>query len=483
MKTQWETVIGLEIHVQLATRSKIFSGASTVFGAPPNTQASGIDIALPGTLPVLNEAAVRMAVTFGVAIGAQISPRCVFDRKNYFYPDLPKGYQISQFEHPIVGTGAVELRLDDGTTRTIRITRAHLEEDAGKSLHEDFAGMTGIDLNRAGMPLLEIVSEPDLRTSKEAAAYFRQMHTLVRYLEICDGNLNEGSMRCDANVSVRPLGSSELGERTELKNLNSFRFLERAIDHEVARQIEVIESGGKVRRETRLYDPDRDETRTMRTKELSDDYRYFPEPDLLPVAIDAAFIESVRAALPELPHEKRRRYIDAYALSDYDASRLTDDPAVAQFFEATASASTDVKVAANWVLGDWSGALNRDELQPAQTRVTATQLGTLVARIDSGAISGKIAKTLFDTMWRASDPSADVDALIKAEGLEQVSDSDELTALVGKIVADNPNQVAQYRAGKEKVFAFFVGQAMKATHGRANPQRLNELLREALSVR
>ena len=485
MNMQWETVIGLEIHVQLLTRSKIFSGTSTAFGAPPNTQASGIDIALPGTLPVLNEAAVRMAVTFGLAVGAAISPRCVFDRKNYFYPDLPKGYQISQFEQPIVGAGSIELRLDDGTTRTIRITRAHLEEDAGKSLHEDFAGMTGIDLNRAGMPLLEIVSEPDLRTSKEAAAYFRQMHTLVRYLEICDGNLNEGSMRCDANVSVRRLGSSELGERTELKNLNSFRFLERAIDHEVARQIDVIEAGGTVRRETRLYDPDRDETRTMRTKELSDDYRYFPEPDLLPVAIDAAFIESVRAALPELPDQKRRRYIEELELSDYDATRLTDDPAVAQFFEATATYSPiiNTKLAANWVLGEWAAALNRDELEPAASHVSPEQLGALIEKIPSGAISGKIAKTLFDSMWRAGDKTVDVDALIKAQGLEQVSDSGELAELIKKIVADNPAQVAQFRAGKEKVFGFFVGQAMKATQGRANPQRLNELLREALSQR
>jgi aspartyl-tRNA(Asn)/glutamyl-tRNA(Gln) amidotransferase subunit B len=481
MKTQWETVIGLEIHVQLATHSKIFSGTSTAFGAPPNTQASGIDIALPGTLPVLNAAAVRMAVKFGVAIGADVSSRCVFDRKNYFYPDLPKGYQISQFAQPIVGAGSVELRLDDGSTRTIRITRAHLEEDAGKSLHEDFAGMTGIDLNRAGMPLLEIVSEPDLRTSKEAAAYFRQMHTLVRYLEICDGNLNEGSMRCDANVSVRPAGATELGERTELKNLNSFRFLERAIDHEVARQIELIEKGGTVRRETRLYDPDRDETRTMRTKELSDDYRYFPEPDLLPVAIDAAFIESVRAELPELPRAKRRRYVEALGLSEYDASRLTDDPALAHFYEATLAVCNEPKPVANWVLGELSAALNRDELQPSQTRVTAKQLGTLVERTSSGSITVKIAKSLFEPLWRANDPSADVDALIEAQGLEQVSDSDELAALIRKIVADNPAQVAQFRAGREKVFGFFVGQAMKATQGRANPQRLNELLREALA--
>ncbi len=356
---QWETVIGLEVHVQLATRSKIFSSASTEFGAAPNTQASGLDIALPGTLPVLNEAAVRMAVTFGVAIGAHISTRCVFDRKNYFYPDLPKGYQISQFESPIVGAGNVDIRLDDGSIRTIRITRAHLEEDAGKSLHEDFAGMTGIDLNRAGMPLLEIVSEPDLRNAKEAAAYFRQMHTLVRYIGICDGNLNEGSMRCDANVSVRPAGTNELGVRTEIKNLNSFRFLEHAIDHEVARQIEVIEGGGRVRRETRLYDPDRDETRTMRTKELSDDYRYFPEPDLLPVVIDEAFIAEVRGSLPELPQQKRNRYMNELALSDYDASRLTDDPSVARFFESVLSVSGEAKAAANWILGDWSATLNR----------------------------------------------------------------------------------------------------------------------------
>jgi len=370
---KWESVIGLEIHVQLATRSKIFSGASTVFGAPPNTQACGIDIALPGTLPVLNEAAVRMAVTFGVAIGASISPRCVFDRKNYFYPDLPKGYQISQFDRPIVGAGRVELRLDDGSIRTIRITRAHLEEDAGKSLHEDFAGMTGIDLNRAGMPLLEIVSEPDLRNAKDAAAYFRQMHTLVRYLRICDGNLNEGSMRCDANVSVRPAGTTDLGERTEIKNLNSFRFLERAIDHEIARQIDVIESGGRVHRETRLYDPDRDETRIMRSKELSDDYRYFPEPDLLPVVVDEAFIAKVRGSLPELPQQKRSRYVSELGLSDYDASWLTDDPTVARFFEAVLAECGEAKLAANWVMGDWSAALNRRELPPDASAVTAAQ--------------------------------------------------------------------------------------------------------------
>jgi aspartyl-tRNA(Asn)/glutamyl-tRNA(Gln) amidotransferase subunit B len=478
---QWETVIGLEVHVQLATRSKIFSGASTEFGASPNTQASGVDIALPGTLPVLNEAAVRMAVKFGVAIGAHISTRCVFDRKNYFYPDLPKGYQISQFASPIVGAGRVDVRLDDGTMRTIRITRAHLEEDAGKSLHEDFAGMTGIDLNRAGMPLLEIVSEPDLRTAKEAAVYFRQMHTLVRYLGICDGNLNEGSMRCDANVSVRPSGTNDLGERTEIKNLNSFRFLERAIDHEVSRQIDVIEGGGRVRRETRLYDPDRDETRIMRTKELSDDYRYFPEPDLLPVVVDEAFISEVRDSLPELPQQKRSRYIGELALSEYDASWLTDDPDVARFFESVLAASGEAKAAANWVMGDWSAALNRYELPPEASAVTAAQLGTLIARVSAGTITGKVAKLLFDSLWKAADPTRSVDDLIRERGLEQVSDTGELLEAIRKIVAAYPEQAAQFRAGKEKVFGFFVGQVMKVTQGRANPQQVNSLLREALS--
>ncbi len=478
---QWESVIGLEIHVQLATRSKIFSGASTVFGAEPNTQACAIDIALPGTLPVLNEAAVQMAVTFGVAIGAQISERCVFDRKNYFYPDLPKGYQISQFQRPIVGAGRIDVRLDDGEVRvrTIAITRAHLEEDAGKSLHEDFAGMTGIDLNRAGMPLLEIVSEPDLRSAKEAAAYFRQMHTLVRYLGICDGNLNEGSMRCDANVSVRPIGAA-LGERTEIKNLNSFRFLERAIDFEIARQIELIEGGGRVRRETRLYDSDRNETRLMRSKELSDDYRYFPEPDLLPVVIDRDFISAIRAGLPELPQQKRSRYQAEMGLSDYDAGRLTDDPAVAQFFESVASKSGDPKQAANWVLGDWSADLNRRELSPDQSATSSTQIATLIVNVRTGTINGKTAKSLFEQLSEVGDPDRDVGEMIKEQGLAQVSDPDELKRIVRAIVGDNPEQAAQFRAGKEKVLAFFVGQIMKATQGRANPAQLNALLREAL---
>jgi len=477
---QWESVIGLELHVQLATRSKIFSGASTVFGAEPNTQACGVDIALPGTLPVLNEAAVRMAVTFGLAIGATISTRCVFDRKNYFYPDLPKGYQISQFDHPIVGAGTVDLRLDDGAVQTIRITRAHLEEDAGKSLHEDFLGKTGIDLNRAGMPLLEIVSEPDLRTSKAAAAYFRQMHQLVRYLGICDGNLNEGSMRCDANVSVRPIGSTTLGERTEIKNLNSFRFLERAIDFEIARHIELLEAGQRVRRETRLYDPDRDETRTMRSKELSDDYRYFPEPDLLPLVLEPAFVAALRATLPELPEHKRLRYAEDHGLSDYDAAWLTNDPAVAHFFEAVVAVCGDAKLAANWVMGDWSAALNEHAVAPTASAITAPQLGALIHEVRTGKISGKIAKTVFDLLWREANPAQDVAALIAEHGFEQVSDQGELSRLIERIVADNPNQVAQFRAGKEKVFGFFVGQIMKATNGRANPQHVNDLLRKAL---
>jgi aspartyl-tRNA(Asn)/glutamyl-tRNA(Gln) amidotransferase subunit B len=478
----WESVIGLELHVQLATHSKIFSGAPTEFGASPNSQACGIDIALPGTLPVLNDAAVRMAVQFGVAIGADVSTRCVFDRKNYFYPDLPKGYQISQYKHPIVGAGAVELRRDDGTAQIVRITRAHLEEDAGKSLHEDFAGQTGIDLNRAGMPLLEIVSEPDLRSARDAAAYFRQMHRLVRYLGICDGNLNEGSMRCDANVSVRPAGSPTLGERTEIKNLNSFRFLERAIDHEVNRQIELLEAGRSVARETRLYDPERDETRTMRSKELSDDYRYFPEPDLLPLTLARDWIESLRAELPELPDAKRQRYVDQLGLPQYDAAWLTDDPAVARFFEAVFDACGEAKLAANWIMGEWSAALNEHGLDATASAITPAQLGALIRETSTGTINGRTAKALFDRLWRDADRNRDVAALIRDEGLEQVSDTAELERLISTIVTDNPSQVEQFRAGKDKVLAFFVGQVMKATRGKANPQQVNELLRRVLGA-
>ncbi len=473
----WEPVIGLEVHVQLATRSKIFSGASAAFGAAPNAQACAVDLGLPGVLPVLNEGAVRMAVTFGLAIGAQINQHSVFDRKNYFYPDLPKGYQISQFAHPIVGRGTITLILEDGEHRTVGITRAHLEEDAGKSVHDAYAGLTGIDLNRTGTPLLEVVSEPDLRSPAEAGAYFRQMHSLVRYLKICDGNLAEGSMRCDANVSVRRAGETDLGERTEIKNVNSFRFLERAIEYEIERHIDILESGGRVVRETRLYDPDRHETRAMRGKELSDDYRYFPDPDLLPLQIDAAYIEQVRQDLPELPAQKRDRFVAQLGLSDYDAGWLTQDPDVAAYFEAVTAACDDPKLAANWTMGELSAALNRDERTISSCPVSAEALGTLIQRIQDETISSKIAKTVFDALWQGD---GDVDTIIEARGLRQVSDTGELGAIVDRIVADNPEQAEQFRAGKEKVLGFFVGQVMKATQGKANPKQVNELLRKAL---
>jgi aspartyl-tRNA(Asn)/glutamyl-tRNA(Gln) amidotransferase subunit B len=481
---QWEPVIGLEVHVQLATRSKIFSAAPTTFGAEPNTQACPVDLGLPGVLPVLNEAVVRMAVRFGLAIGAEIPPYSVFDRKNYFYPDLPKGYQLSQFDHPIVGSGHVTIQTADGEPRRIEITRAHLEEDAGKSVHDLFPGETGIDLNRSGMPLLEVVTEPDFRSAPEAAAFFRKLHGLVRHLKICDGNLAEGSMRCDANVSVRPAGETTLGERTELKNINSFRFLELAIDHEIARQIDILEAGGSIVRETRLYDAEKNETRTMRSKELSMDYRYFPDPDLPPVHLSTGFIESVRDELPELPDARQARYEDAFGLSAYDAGQLIADPDLADYFEATAAAANDPKLAANWVMGELSAALNRDEKTPAQCPLPAPILGRLIERIKDGTISGKIAKTLFDRLWREgealADP-ADVDVIIASEGLTQVSDTGEIAAIVAAVVAENPGQVEQFKAGKEKVLGFFVGQVMKATEGKANPQLVNELLREALS--
>ncbi len=488
-RSGWETVIGLEVHVQLATRSKIFSGASTAFGAAPNTQASPVDLALPGTLPVLNEEAVRMAIRFGLATGAEINRESVFDRKNYFYPDLPKGYQISQFSQPIVGKGHLDVQLDDGQTLRVGITRAHLEEDAGKSLHEDYSGMTGIDLNRAGTPLLEVVSEPDLRSSAQAAAYFRQMHALVRYLGICDGNLNEGSMRCDANVSVRPQGTTELGQRTEIKNLNSFRFLQQAIDAEVARQIEVLESGGRIVQETLLYEPELNRTRSMRSKEDSTDYRYFPEPDLLPVVVDDALIEAIRATLPELPHEKRERYQAELGLGAYDAAWLTSEPEVAAYFEAAAENSGEAKLAANWVMGELSGALNKAELDITRSPVSATRLAALIRRIKDGTLSSKTAKQLFEALWQepaAQDEAAEaaatcIDQRIEALGLKQMSDSGELARMVDEVVAANPAQVEQFRAGKDKVLGFFVGQIMKQTQGKANPQQVNELLRAALS--
>ncbi|GAB4346704.1 MAG: Asp-tRNA(Asn)/Glu-tRNA(Gln) amidotransferase subunit GatB [Gammaproteobacteria bacterium] len=474
---EWETVIGLEIHAQLATKSKIFSGASTAYGAAPNTQACAIDLGLPGVLPVLNAEVVRMAAMFGLAVHATVAPRSVFARKNYFYPDLPKGYQISQYELPIVHDGHLDITLEDGSVKRIGITRAHLEEDAGKSLHEDFHGMTGIDLNRAGTPLLEIVSEPDLRSAKEAVAYMKTLHSLVRYLGICDGNMQEGSFRCDANVSVRPLGTEEFGTRTEIKNINSFRFVERAIQHEVERQIDLIESGGEVVQETRLYDPDRDETRSMRTKEEANDYRYFPDPDLLPVVLEPDFIEEVRRSLPELPEAKRERFRSDYGLSAYDADVLTASRALADYFEEVARSAGDAKLAANWVMGDLSGALNKASLDITESPVSAGQLGGLLVRIKDGTISGKIAKEVFEAMW---DGEGDADTIIQARGLKQISGADALKPIVEQVIADNPAQVAQYQAGKEKLLGFFVGQVMKATKGQANPAEVNKLIKELI---
>ncbi len=473
----WETVIGLEVHVQLATRSKLFSGSSTTFGAAPNTQANIFDLAMPGTLPVLNGEALRMAVKFGLAIDAQIGRRSVFDRKNYFYPDLPKGYQVSQLEFPTVGKGSLEITLDDGTTKLIGITRAHMEEDAGKSLHEDFQGQSGIDLNRAGTPLLEIVSEPELRSAKEAVAYLKKLHSIILYLGISDGNMSQGSMRCDANVSVRKLGSTEFGTRTEIKNINSFKFVEKAILHEAQRQIDLIEDGGRVVQETRLYDADRDETRSMRSKEVANDYRYFPEPDLLPVVIDEAFIEAVRATLPELPDAKCARFQSQYGLSAYDAGVLSSSLALAHYFEEVCAICGDAKLSANWVSVDLQAVLNKQDLEVADSPISAQRLGGLIARIKDQTISSKIAKTVFDAML---DSSQSADEIIERQGLKQVTDSGAIEKLVDEVIAANPEQVAQYRAGKEKVFAFFIGQAMKVSRGKANPEQLNALLLQKL---
>ena len=477
----FESVIGLEIHVQLATRSKIFSGAATAFGAAPNTQACPVDLGLPGVLPVLNREAVRMALTFGLAIEGEIAPTCRFDRKNYFYPDLPKGYQISQFEQPIVGRGAITLESVDGASppRTIGITRAHLEEDAGKSLHDAFAGLTGIDLNRAGTPLLEVVSDPDLRTPEEAAAFFREMHVLVRTLRICDGNLNEGSMRCDANVSVRVVGTSELGERAEIKNLNSFRFVQRALRHEIERQIDVVESGGRIERETRLYDAERDETRPMRSKELSDDYRYFPDPDLLPVRITPDLLEEARACVPELPWTKRARYVDNLGLSPYAARAIADDPDTAAYFDAIAAAGADARQAANWIMDHVAATLNRRGTDIAQCPVAPAQMAKLIGRIETGAISNTAAKTVFDALW---EEGGDIDAIIDAKGLRQMRDTDELARIVARIVNEHPEQVAELRAGKTRLLGFFVGQVMRETQGKADPRQVNALLKEMLGM-
>ena len=475
----WEVVIGLEIHAQLATRSKIFSAAATAYGAPPNTQANLVDLAYPGVLPVLNAEAVRMAVKFGLAIGATIAQRSIFARKNYFYPDLPKGYQISQYEHPVVSRGTLNVLLDDGTAKTIGVTRAHLEEDAGKSLHEGLANASGIDLNRAGTPLLEIVSEPDMRSAKEAVAYMKKIHTLVRYLEICDGNMQEGSFRCDANVSVRPRGQEKFGTRAEIKNLNSFRFVEKAIQHEVARQVELIESGGKVVQETRLYDSDKDETRSMRSKEEANDYRYFPDPDLLPVEIDEGFIATVRATLPELPDEKAARLARDLGLSVYDAGVLSASRELGAYFEAvlTELSAAHAKLAANWVMGELSSALNRDRVDIAASRVSPAALGGLLARIVDATISGKIAKDVFEAMWAEGQSADDI---IEKRGLKQITDSAAIEGVIDAVIAANPKQLADYRAGKDKLFGFFVGQVMKATEGKANPAQLNELLKAKL---
>ncbi|MBA2409518.1 MAG: Asp-tRNA(Asn)/Glu-tRNA(Gln) amidotransferase subunit GatB [Gammaproteobacteria bacterium] len=476
---QWETVIGLEIHAQLMTRSKIFSGASIAYGAAPNTQACAVDLGLPGVLPVLNEAAVRMAVKLGLAIGAQIAPRSVFARKNYFYPDLPKGYQISQYELPVVHQGRLDIVLDDGTTKTIGVTRAHLEEDAGKSLHEDFQRMTGIDLNRAGTPLLEIVSEPDMRSAKEATAYMKKLHTLVRYLEICDGNMQEGSFRCDANVSVRPVGQTKLGTRAELKNLNSFRFVERAIDFEIERQIKLLEGGGSVVQETRLYDPGRDETRSMRGKEEANDYRYFPDPDLLPLEIDSALIESVRAGLPELPDAKKERFIRDFGLSAYDASVLTSTREFASYYEDVVRAlGGNPKLAANWVMGDLSAALNKDGNEISASPLTAKALAGLLARIEDKTLSGKLAKDVFEAMWA---DEGDADQIIEKRGLKQITDTSAIESMIDEVIASNTQQLEQYRAGKDKLFGFFVGQVMKASKGKANPAQVNDILKRKLS--
>jgi aspartyl-tRNA(Asn)/glutamyl-tRNA(Gln) amidotransferase subunit B len=474
---EWETVIGLEIHTQLATQSKIFSGASTAYGAEPNTQACAVDLGLPGVLPVLNEETVRLAVIFGMAIEAHIAPYSVFARKNYFYPDLPKGYQISQMDHPIVGQGHLDIEVE-GVTKRIGITRAHLEEDAGKSLHESFHGLTGIDLNRAGTPLLEIVSEPDMRSAKEAVAYMRKLHELVRYLGICDGNMQEGSFRCDANVSVRPKGQSTFGTRAEIKNINSFKFVEKAINHEVERQIELIENGGKVVQETRLYDSVKDETRSMRSKEEANDYRYFPDPDLLPVLIDEAFKAQIKAHLPELPQAKKLRFKTDYQLDEESATILTMSRPLADYFEATLKASkSEPRLCANWITGDLSAALNKAGLEITDSPISDERLAGLLERISDNTISGKIAKQVFEVLWQSP---ATADEIIAEQGLKQITDTGAIEAIIDKIIADNQGQVEQYRSGKDKVFAFFVGQVMKEMKGKANPAEVNKLLKNKL---
>ena len=474
---EWETVIGLEVHVQLSTKSKLFSGTASQFGAEPNTQANIYDLALPGVLPVLNEEALKHAVKFGLAINASISKTSVFDRKNYFYPDLPKGYQISQLDFPTVGKGSLMINLEDGSEKVIGVTRAHMEEDAGKSLHEDFHGMSGIDLNRAGTPLLEIVSEPDLRNAKEAVAYLKKLHSIILYLDISDAIMAQGSMRCDANVSIRPKGEIELGTRTEIKNINSFRFVEKAINYEVQRQQEVIQDGSRVVQETRLYDAELNETRSMRSKEVANDYRYFPEPDLLPIVIDQEFIDSIRETLPELPDAKKARFVKEFGLNDYDASVITNNRDMAEYFESVTRDSGDAKLAANWITGDLQALLNKNNWEITESPIQAYRLAQLIARIKDNTISGKIAKRIFEGMI---EDSSSVDDIIEEAGLKQVTDSGEIEKLVDEVIDNNPDQVQQFREGKQQVLSYLVGQAMKLSRGKANPNQVNQFLRDKL---
>ena len=479
MNQQWETVIGLEIHIQLATKSKIFSGSSTAYGAQPNTQANALDLGMPGALPVFNAEALRMAIRFGLAIGAQIAKRSVFERKNYFYPDLPKGYQITQFELPIVGPGELWIDLDDGSKKRVGITRAHLEEDAGKSVHEGLRGHTGVDLNRAGTPLLELVSDPDLSSAKEAVAYMRKVHTLVRYLGICDGNMQEGSFRCDANVSIRPRGQSELGTRAELKNINSFRFVERAINYEVHRQVHLLESGAQVVQETRLYDSDRNETRSMRSKEEADDYRYFPDPDLLPVIFEDGLLQEIAASLPELPDAKKQRFMETLGLGVDEATSLCSSPELAAWFEqALNEAGGPARICANWVLVELTGALHKAGLSLSDSPVSPLDLGGLLKRLHDGAISGKIAKIVFDAMFKGEGSA---DAIIDSRGLKQITDLSMIETVVDQVLANHPEQIEQYKNGDQKIFNFFVGQVMKETRGKANPGQLRDLLQKKLT--
>ena len=472
----WEAVIGLEIHVQLSTKSKLFSGASTNFGALPNTQACNIDLSMPGVLPVLNEEVLKMAIKLGKALNADINSPTSFARKNYFYPDSPKGYQISQMDKPIVESGYLDRDTENGVKR-IGVTRAHLEEDAGKSLHDDFDGQSGIDLNRAGTPLLEIVSEPEINTPQEAVAYLKSIHSIIRYLEISDGNMAEGSMRCDANVSVRKKGDTKLGTRTETKNVNSFRFVEKAIQYEIDRQINELESGNQITQETRLYDSQANTTRPMRSKEFANDYRYFPEPDLLPINLEKEFIEEVMATMPEMPTQKKIRFVSEFNLSEYDADLLAADKDLANFFEAVVKVSNSPKLSANWIMGELSAELNNENLSINESKINSNQLGQLILRIEDGTISGKIAKEIFEKLWSSDN---EVDEIIQGEGLEQVTDDKEIESMIDKVINNNPEQLEQYRSGKDRLFGFFVGQVMKASQGKANPKQVNDILRKKL---